>query len=370
MLKYIQISVSKKFLIGLFTLFLSIIINAQEETVIDNKGTLIVVRNTVVTTAATAPMAPLENDVWFDTTNNLTKIYDGTAWIATYNFYTVDSSLTNDRIVDADGNSLSITNLDGGYNIIGQTTGVGETAANTSDGALLHISQESAWSPAGPWALYVEGYSFLNGFRINGEDDIRSLYTRNSHLGFAAQGNIPITFTQNDSEVRLSIIPDGELQFHEYGDGNITGTATQFLGVEDDGRVVEINLASLTVSADDDNSLSTGSDSGVFYESPIKAFGKIASDGSIIKATPGVFVEKLTGNGYYRINLPATAVTDNNYIIQLSQPGRNGAGNDDPGISYFNQNTTSFEVIIGDNDNGGTDRARFNSEFMFTILDL
>ena len=134
--------------------------------------------------------------------------------------------------------------------------------------------------------------------------------------------------------------------------------------------MVEINLASLTVSADDDNSLSTGSDSGVFYESPIKAFGKIASDGSIIKATPGVSVEKLTGNGYYRINLPATAVTDNNYIIQLSQPGRNGAGNDDPGISYFNQNTTSFEVIIGDNDNGGSDRARFNSDFMFTILDL
>jgi hypothetical protein len=27
-------------------------------------------------------------------------------------------------------------------------------------------------------------------------------------------------------------------------------------------------------------------------------------------------------------------------------------------------------VIIGDNDNGGTDRSRFNSDFMFTVLDL
>jgi hypothetical protein len=63
-------------------------------------------------------------------------------------------------------------------------------------------------------------------------------------------------------------------------------------------------------------------------------------------------------------------VSDANYIIQLSQPGRGGAGNDDPGIAYENQTITNFEVIIGDNDNGATDRARYDSEFMFTILDL
>jgi hypothetical protein len=70
------------------------------------------------------------------------------------------------------------------------------------------------------------------------------------------------------------------------------------------------------------------------------------------------------------VNLPSGLVSDANYIIQLSQPGRGGAGNDDPGIAYENQTSTSFEVIIGDNDNGGTDRARYNSEFMFTVLDL
>jgi hypothetical protein len=68
--------------------------------------------------------------------------------------------------------------------------------------------------------------------------------------------------------------------------------------------------------------------------------------------------------------LPTGSVSDANYIIQLTQPGRGGAGNDDPGISYSNQTATSFEVIIGDNDNGGTDRSRFDSEFMFTVLDL
>ena len=103
--------------------------------------------------------------------------------------------------------------------------------------------------------------------------------------------------------------------------------------------------------------------------SPIKAFGKIASTGTVTKATPGVTTTRIS-KGYYRVTLPSGAVSDANYIIQLTQPGRGGVGNDDPGISYNNQTTTSFEVIIGDNDNGGTDRSRFDSEFMFTILDL
>ncbi|WP_116770001.1 hypothetical protein [Maribacter litoralis] len=103
--------------------------------------------------------------------------------------------------------------------------------------------------------------------------------------------------------------------------------------------------------------------------SPIKAIGKISSTGAVTKATAGVTVTRISV-GYYRVTLPTGAVSDADYIIQLTQPGRGGAGNDDPGISYSNQTATSFEVIIGDNDNGGTDRSRFDSEFMFTVLDL
>ena len=124
------------------------------------------------------------------------------------------------------------------------------------------------------------------------------------------------------------------------------------------------------VAAETTNSISVGANGGALYESPIKAFGKIAATGTVTRATTGVTVTKLAGSGHYRVDLPATAVSDANYIIQLSQIGRGGAGNDDPGISYNNQTSTSFEVIIGDNDNGGTDRSRFDSEFMFTILDL
>ncbi len=123
------------------------------------------------------------------------------------------------------------------------------------------------------------------------------------------------------------------------------------------------------VGAETNNSITVGANGGAFYVSPIKAFGKISGTGAITKATPGIAVTKIS-TGYYRVNLPAGTTVDANYIIQLTQPGRGGAGNDDPGISYNNQTATSFEVIIGDNDNGTTDRSRFDSEFMFTIIDL
>ena len=113
-----------------------------------------------------------------------------------------------------------------------------------------------------------------------------------------------------------------------------------------------------------------GANGGAFFESPVKAFGKVAGNGSVLKATAGITITKLSGSGHYRVNLPTGLVSDANYIIQLTQPGRNGTGNDDPGIAYSNQTSSSFEVIIGDNDNGATDRARFDSEFMFLVLDL
>ncbi|WP_240740192.1 hypothetical protein [Flagellimonas allohymeniacidonis] len=130
------------------------------------------------------------------------------------------------------------------------------------------------------------------------------------------------------------------------------------------------NQTANVVGAETNNSITVGANGGAFYESPIKAFGKIAANGSVTRATAGITVTKLSGNGYYRVNLPTGLVGDANYIIQLSQPSRDGSGNDDPGISYRNQTSTSFEVIVGDNDNGGSDRNRFNSEFMFTVIDL
>ncbi|OIQ38884.1 MAG: hypothetical protein BM563_05100 [Bacteroidetes bacterium MedPE-SWsnd-G1] len=57
---------------------------AQEVNVVDNKGTINTVRNNQVTTSNTAPLSPLENDVWFDNNianNIITKKWNGSAWI-------------------------------------------------------------------------------------------------------------------------------------------------------------------------------------------------------------------------------------------------------------------------------------------------
>ena len=99
----------------------------------------------------------------------------------------------------------------------------------------------------------------------------------------------------------------------------------------------------------------------------IKSFGKIASTGVILKGYNVASVTQVS-TGIYRVFF-SVAMSDVNYIIQLAQISRDGVGNDDPGISYYNQTTTTFDVRIGDNDNGGTDREKFNSEFMFTIID-
>ncbi|SDX51666.1 hypothetical protein SAMN05444411_106120 [Lutibacter oricola] len=53
---------------------------AQKVTVINQKGTKIDVVNNTVTTSTTAPSNPNTDDIWFDTTNNLTKVFNGTGW--------------------------------------------------------------------------------------------------------------------------------------------------------------------------------------------------------------------------------------------------------------------------------------------------
>lgn len=81
----------KNILILALALIASLVINAQEVRVTNNKGTVETIRNNQVTTAAVAPIDQLEGDVWFDKsgTTSVTKTFDGTNWIAnSSNVYT------------------------------------------------------------------------------------------------------------------------------------------------------------------------------------------------------------------------------------------------------------------------------------------
>jgi hypothetical protein len=104
----------------------------------------------------------------------------------------------------------------------------------------------------------------------------------------------------------------------------------------------------------------------VRIETWIKAAGKVSSTGAPIKVY-GATVSRIN-QGDYQITF-TQARPDANYIIQLSLPSLN-SGNDDPGITYYDQQTSGFKVNIGDNDNGGTASADVNSQFMFTVIDF
>lgn len=115
---YKNIKHIKVFILTFALVLLSFSANAQEVRVIDNKGTIQTVNNNTVTTSTTAPTLPLENDVWFDTTNNQIKIYDTvdgwkliTSTLASQNIYTFDNTLTDNRTLTGDGNSLRFTDF-------------------------------------------------------------------------------------------------------------------------------------------------------------------------------------------------------------------------------------------------------------------
>jgi hypothetical protein len=95
---------------------------------------------------------------------------------------------------------------DSKLHIEGSTDGTGSGAD-----AILHVKQNGGWNANQPWALYVEGYTYLNGFRINAGDGIRALHkvTSGGQLGFSVTDTAPITFTQSNDTERMRVHTNG-----------------------------------------------------------------------------------------------------------------------------------------------------------------
>ena len=122
-----------------------------------------------------------------------------------------------------------------------------------------------------------------------------------------------------------------------------------------------------TVSDDANNQIQVGSNGGAFYMSPVRAMGKINGNGTAAKILNATVTRLNTGR--YQVTFTADAgITDADYIIQLTVRDPQGDGNDNYDVSYSAQTATGFIAEVGDNDNGGADRANRDFEFMFTVL--
>ena len=84
-------------ILGLYLLFQTNSL-AQQVKVIDQKGTLKTVTSNTVTISNASPSDPVLSDIWFDTVNNLTKIWDGNSWRAI-------QAITSKSLWDTDGDT-------------------------------------------------------------------------------------------------------------------------------------------------------------------------------------------------------------------------------------------------------------------------
>ena len=143
------------------------------------------------------------------------------------------------RIDNAGNVGIGTTSPSSKLHVEGTTTGGG-----TEPDAIAYFKQNGTWSASEPWALYVSGYSYLNGFRINAADGARSLYktAAGGTLGFAVTGDDPITFTQLNSSERMRIAAGGNV-------GIGTASPTTKLDVSGTANATALSIGGTAITA-------------------------------------------------------------------------------------------------------------------------
>jgi len=154
------------------------------------------------------------------TTTGALTVYGGLG-VGT-NLYTNLATVTNAS--SATSTTTGALTVAGGMGVGGNVYVSGSTpgdgGSNNGTGSLVYIRQNTTWSGQQPWALYVSGYSYLNGFRINGGDGVRALFLASGTIGFATgDTSSPITFTTQNDKERVRIDTTGTVYI---------GTTTQY----------------------------------------------------------------------------------------------------------------------------------------------
>ncbi|MCD8402603.1 hypothetical protein [Tenacibaculum finnmarkense] len=152
----------------LFTLIITFILtslntNAQEFKVVDNKGTINTVfkNNVTTTTTSTAPLNPVEGDVWFNDVDSEIKIFDGAIWKKlsdtnnlTTNFYNANGALTSHRVLTGS------TGLGGKYDL--SFNDIGNFTVHTDVTEILSSDKTRIGSTAGDVTITASGKILLD----------------------------------------------------------------------------------------------------------------------------------------------------------------------------------------------------------------
>uniref|UniRef100_UPI0025DAF39B hypothetical protein n=1 Tax=Algoriphagus sp. TaxID=1872435 RepID=UPI0025DAF39B len=156
--------------------------------------------------------------------------------------------------------------------------------------------------------------------------------------------NQQLTFTASTGELTIEngntvTITDTDATNELITSGTLNGTN---LEIVDAGGTTTIDLSPLTT----------------IEAGPIKAFGKVAPDGTAVKISGATVSSAL--DGVYVIVF-TTPRPDGDYIIQLT-------GKDFASLSYDSQDETGFTVISAGSGGGGGGNRR-PVEFMFNVID-
>lgn len=345
----------------ILTLATSFVASAQVVRVTDNKGTIQQVNNNQVTVDTTAPTAPLEGDVWYNTgTTPITvNIWDepSATWqplpgIDSYWTLSGNSSTnpTSNFLGTTDAQDLVIrtnnTERLRFNNTVGQLLVNQAPVFNThplvirANGVDVLAFQDNTGVPRWHWNLLGSGLNFVE----SNVADFR-LFLENG-------GNVGID--TNDPTERLDI--NGRLRIRTIDD---TTNDLDILVTTATGVVEKKPL----LAAETDNELTLGVNGGIYLE-PL----------TVTTQTIGyTFAAGLTqgnnGNNLFNINSSVTNTANGRYTVTFDTPHPNGAnysivlgveedtGNRDGRIIQVvdnSQTANGFQVMILTGDNGTT----------------
>ena len=201
------------FLIYFIVAFSSL--HAQKIDVIDHKGTKNIVNNNSVTKSSTAPSAALEGDIWFDTTTNISKVWnDG---VSTW------------EVIDVDQVTTSAT---------APATPVLGDVWMESNTLISKIWDGSAWKQLNTWLGYKTIHHATNSVLA-----LTAEFHNNSDIHIESTGNLAITNTAvNDGTnfyITNTTAVNRSLSF--------TGFAGAYL--RNGGAIADIKTTGLTLKA-------------------------------------------------------------------------------------------------------------------------